>query len=46
VSIRKSEHLAHKLNGTVVEIENAGHFNEAAGYRDFPFLLEHMNKHL
>ena len=39
VPLAKANELANKLNTDVIIIEGAGHFNESAGYTEFPKLL-------
>lgn len=39
VPLKKAKELAEKLNGELDVIKDGGHFNEAAGYREFPLLL-------
>lgn len=38
VKIEKAEELAKMLGTKVILVENAGHFNSAAGYNQFPLL--------
>ena len=40
IDFEQSKGLAAKLNATFIGIENAGHFNEKAGYTTFPQLFE------
>jgi len=42
VPMEKAEELKEKLNGELVIIKNAGHFNKKAGYTQFPDLLEKL----
>lgn len=46
VPLEKAENLAEKLDADMEVIEGAGHFNEEAGYTEFPRLLEKMKKEL
>lgn len=40
IDFRKSEKLGKKLNAKFIPVENAGHFMERDGYKQFPILLE------
>jgi predicted alpha/beta hydrolase family esterase len=40
VHLEKAEELQEKLNGELIIVPKAGHFNEAAGYDKFELLLE------
>lgn len=42
VPLKKAEELAAKLDTTVQIIKGAGHFNSAAGYNTFPYLLKQL----
>ena len=46
VPIKKATELAKKLDCEVIEIKNAGHFNEKAGYNKFKLLLEDIKKYV
>ena len=46
VPIKKARELAEKLDSEVIEIKNAGHFNEKAGYNKFEVLLEDIKKYV
>lgn len=46
VPLAKGEELAHHLGVPLEIVHNAGHFNTAAGYTEFPFLLEKIKKTL
>jgi len=46
VPIKKATELAEKLDSKVIEIKNAGHFNEKAGYNKFELLLEDIKKYV
>lgn len=40
VPIEESKYISNNVNGTFILVENAGHFNERAGYLKFEQLLE------
>ena len=40
----EKEELAGKLGVKLTLVKGAGHFNEAAGYKEFPLLLEKIKK--
>lgn len=40
VPIEKAKDFAKKLQSREIEIKGGGHFNEDAGYKEFPLLLE------
>ncbi len=44
LSQSKASELAQWLRITPLVVENAGHFNEAAGYRTFPLLLQEIQQ--
>jgi len=44
VPISRPEYIAHKLRVTPITINNGGHFNESAGFKQFPKLLEEVKK--
>ncbi|MCD6367776.1 MAG: serine hydrolase family protein [Candidatus Aenigmarchaeota archaeon] len=44
VPLEKAKELAKKLNGKLEIVKGAGHFNEAAGYKEFPLLLDKILK--
>ena len=44
IPVEKAEELAHNLGTTLIVIENAGHFNEKAGYNQFPELLKKIKE--
>ncbi|MBU0662538.1 alpha/beta hydrolase [Candidatus Micrarchaeota archaeon] len=46
IKIGKVAELAKNLGVKVTVVENAGHFNEAAGYKEFDLLLEEIKKEL
>ena len=46
VPIEKAQELAEKLRVKVTLIKGAGHFNESAGYTEFPQLLEMIEQEL
>jgi len=46
VPLEKGKKLGEKLESEVLVIEGAGHFNKAAGYTEFPLLLEYIKKEL
>ncbi len=46
VPISKGEELAINLNSGLIKVDNAGHFNEDAGYTKFQLLLEKIKSEL
>lgn len=46
IPVREAEKMALKLNADLTVLKNAEHFNEDAGYFDFPMLLEKMEREL
>ena len=44
VPLKMAEEVAEKLGTEVILIKGAGHFGKAAGYAEFPFLLEKIKK--
>lgn len=46
VPIKKATELAEKLDNKIIEIKNAGHFNEETGYNKFELLLEDVKKYI
>lgn len=42
IRLSQAEELAKNLGTTVTLVRGGGHFNESAGYRAFPFLLEQI----
>lgn len=44
VSLEKAERLAANLDAELDVVEGAGHFNESAGYTDFPVLLDDIDR--
>ena len=40
IELGQAEELAEKLGVELILVKGAGHFNEAAGYTEFPLLLE------
>ena len=42
VPLEKGEELAEKLNGELIKMDNAGHFNEDAGYNKFEEILKYI----
>ncbi|MCX6742574.1 MAG: alpha/beta hydrolase [Candidatus Pacearchaeota archaeon] len=44
VPLKKAENLTNKLGTKVIIVKNAGHFNEAAGYKKFDLLLDYIKK--
>lgn len=44
IRLSQAEELAKNLGITLTLIKGGGHFNEAAGYRDFPFLLSEITR--
>ena len=40
----KAVQLASKIGATLIKVENAGHFGEKSGYKQFPDLLQLMNQ--
>ena len=44
VPIEKGRELADHLDVRLIEIENAGHINLDAGYKEFPLLLEKIKE--
>ncbi|MFN8015691.1 MAG: alpha/beta hydrolase [Acidimicrobiia bacterium] len=42
VPIEYGNEIAENLNCQLIEIENGGHLNEAAGYKEFPLVLQHI----
>jgi len=40
VSFSKGEELSKRLGGKLIKFKNAGHFNENAGFKQFPQLLD------
>jgi len=46
VSLRNIHSLSSKLGTKEIIVNNAGHFNTASGYVQFPLLLEDIKKHL
>jgi len=43
VPLAQAETLSAQLNTTITSVPSAGHFNSAAGYSQFPQLLEELN---
>ena len=46
VPMERATEFAEKLDSKVIEIKNAGHLNEEAGYNKFELLLEDIKKSL
>lgn len=44
VPLEKTNELARNLGVEPIMVKDAGHFNKAAGYTEFPFLLEKIKK--
>ena len=44
VPISMGKEIANNLNGDFILVKNTGHFNAAAGYTDFPQLLEKIKQ--
>ena len=44
VPLEKAEELKRELDGELIMVKKAGHFNEAAGYTQFELLLEKIKK--
>ena len=44
VPLDKGKELAENLDTELIIMEGAGHFNEKAGYREFPLLLEKIRQ--
>ena len=44
VPLAQGEELAEKLSTELILVEGAGHFNEAAGFKEFPLLLEKVKR--
>ncbi|MBL7169600.1 MAG: serine hydrolase family protein [Candidatus Aenigmarchaeota archaeon] len=44
VPVSMGEEIAKNLNGELIIVKNAGHFNEDAGYTKFDLLLERIKK--
>lgn len=44
VPLKKGRELAEKLEGRLIVVENAGHFNKESGYLRFPRLLKEILK--
>ncbi len=42
LKMERAETLATHLHATLTVVEGAGHFNAAAGYTEFPLLLERV----
>ena len=42
----EGEELSKKLDGKLILVPGAGHFNTGAGYTTFPLLLENIKKKL
>lgn len=42
--LEKAERVAKGLNVEITLVKGAGHFNEAAGYKKFPLLLQDINR--
>lgn len=40
VPLSKGEELANRLDSKLIIVDNAGHFNEDSGYKEFPKILE------
>jgi predicted alpha/beta hydrolase family esterase len=45
VPLDRVEYLSKKLDGKLIVVQNAGHFNKAAGFLKFPELLNSILKH-
>lgn len=46
VPLKEAEIIANKLNIKVILVKNAGHFNEAAGYKKFNLLLDYIKEEI
>jgi predicted alpha/beta hydrolase family esterase len=44
VPLEKGKELAENLGAELTVVEGAGHFNEKAGYKEFPLLLEKIRR--
>ncbi len=42
----QAEEIRGKLGADLIKVENGGHLNEKAGYKEFPLLLEEVEKML
>jgi predicted alpha/beta hydrolase family esterase len=40
----QTEELRDKFGAELIKIHNGGHLNEKAGYKEFPLLMEELNK--
>ena len=44
--ILKAQEVADHLGTEITIVEGAGHFNESAGYKEFPLLLKKIKEEL